>query len=99
MSTPRTRSEAEPLTVEQAAAGFAAAGSEARLAVLSALVRAGPQGLSVGEILSQSRGNIQIRIPQRLRSLVNAGHLGRKTGQGFYFYAKGKPIKDKPPKH
>lgn len=38
------------LAIEQAAQGFAAVGSEPRLEVLLALVRAGPEGLTVGEI-------------------------------------------------
>ena len=38
------------LSVEEAAQGFAAAGSESRLEVLLILVRAGPDGLTVGEI-------------------------------------------------
>lgn len=38
------------LALEEAAQGFAAAGSEPRLDVLLSLVRAGPGGLSVGEI-------------------------------------------------
>ena len=35
---------------EQAARAFSALGSEARLQVLRTLVRAGPEGLSVGQI-------------------------------------------------
>ena len=38
------------LSLEQAARGFSAAGSEPRLDVLLALVRAGEAGLSVGQI-------------------------------------------------
>ena len=38
------------IAIEEAAQGFAAAGSEPRLAVLLALVRAGEGGLTVGEI-------------------------------------------------
>ena len=38
------------LAVEEAAQGFAAVGSEPRLMVLRMLVRAGTEGLSVGEI-------------------------------------------------
>lgn len=40
---------------EIAASRFAALGSEQRLAVLDALVRAGPEGLSIGEIGARSR--------------------------------------------
>ena len=39
-----------PLPLEQAAATFAALGSEQRLTVLRSLVRAGPEGLSIGEL-------------------------------------------------
>ncbi|MDJ0958990.1 MAG: metalloregulator ArsR/SmtB family transcription factor [Arenicellales bacterium] len=38
------------MAIEEAAQGFAAVGSEPRLEVLLALVRAGPDGLTVGEI-------------------------------------------------
>lgn len=38
------------LAVERAALTFAALGSEQRLAVLRALVRAGPEGLSIGRL-------------------------------------------------
>jgi ArsR family transcriptional regulator len=38
------------LALEEAAQGFAAVGSEPRLEVLVTLVRAGPDGLTVGEI-------------------------------------------------
>lgn len=41
---------APALAVEEAAQGFAAVGSEPRLMVLRVLVRAGTEGLTVGEI-------------------------------------------------
>ena len=40
----------EQLDIEEAAQGFAAIGSEARLQVLQTLVRAGQSGLAVGSI-------------------------------------------------
>ncbi|MCI2400802.1 metalloregulator ArsR/SmtB family transcription factor [Aliiroseovarius subalbicans] len=41
---------ADPLSPEVAASTFAALGSEQRLDVLRTLVRAGPEGLSIGEL-------------------------------------------------
>jgi 3-hydroxyacyl-CoA dehydrogenase/enoyl-CoA hydratase/3-hydroxybutyryl-CoA epimerase len=34
--------------------------------------------------------------PRKLMELVNAGHLGKKTGQGFYTWADGKAVKQAP---
>lgn len=34
-------------------------------------------------------------VPDKLREYVDAGHLGKKTGQGFYTWKKGKPEKPK----
>jgi len=45
--------------------------------------------LSVGDILA---GSLGIEVPQRLRDMVGAGHLGRKSGQGFYRFDKGKKV-------
>jgi 3-hydroxyacyl-CoA dehydrogenase/enoyl-CoA hydratase/3-hydroxybutyryl-CoA epimerase len=44
--------------------------------------------LSVAEILSEK---LNVEVPDRLRELVNAGHLGKKSGKGFYSYKNGKP--------
>ncbi len=48
--------------------------------------------LSVAEVLA---GSLDVEIPDRLRSLVAGGHLGSKSGQGFYVHGgkgKAKPV-------
>jgi len=46
--------------------------------------------LHVAEILSQALGG---DVPDKLRNMVANGKLGRKSGEGFYKYQKGKPVK------
>ena len=42
--------------------------------------------LSVATILSR---HYPVEVPEKLRQLVAAGHLGKKSGQGFYDYRHG----------
>ncbi len=44
----------------------------------------------VGENLTKSFGGA---LPELLKRKVNDGHLGKKTGQGFYTWEKGRPKK------
>jgi DNA-binding transcriptional ArsR family regulator len=60
------------LNANAAAQGFAAAGSEARLQVLGVLVRAGHEGLQIGEIQSRL-GMAASTLAHHLRVLVTAG--------------------------
>lgn len=46
--------------------------------------------LSVAEILSNK---LNVEVPDRLREMVKAGDLGKKSGKGFYIYKNGKPEK------
>jgi DNA-binding transcriptional ArsR family regulator len=68
------------LTVEDAASTFAALGSEQRLAVLNTLVRAGPEGLSIGALGGRS-GITGSTLTHHVRILAQAG-LVEQTRQG-----------------
>ncbi|MEM7519765.1 MAG: winged helix-turn-helix domain-containing protein [Pseudomonadota bacterium] len=75
----KNESHPTPL-LTQAAAAFAALGSEQRLLVLRALVRAGPSGLSIGA-LGERTGVTGSTLTHHLKLLTAAGLL-RQTRQG-----------------
>lgn len=67
-----------PLTL--AAASFAALGSEQRLMVLRSLVRAGPEGLSIGEL--GTRTNVTGSTLTHHLKLLSAAGLVKQQRQG-----------------
>lgn len=68
------------MSVEQAASRFAALGSEQRLGVLNTLVRAGPEGLPIGE-LGRRSGVTGSTLTHHVKILAQAG-LVRQVKQG-----------------
>jgi DNA-binding transcriptional ArsR family regulator len=72
--------DAPDLTPEVAASAFAALGSEQRLAVLRILVRAGPEGVSIGE-LGRRCGISGSTLTHHMKILTQAG-LARQEKAG-----------------
>lgn len=72
MTTDLSLRAALPLDPEEAAAAFSALGSEARLDVIRHLVRAGPDGMIVGD-LKEATGAAGSTLSHHLRFLTQAG--------------------------
>jgi 3-hydroxyacyl-CoA dehydrogenase / enoyl-CoA hydratase / 3-hydroxybutyryl-CoA epimerase len=53
-------------------------------------------GLDICAAAGKSLAGADATPPRRLEALLTAGKLGKKTGEGFYRWEKGKPVKDKP---
>ena len=75
------------ISLAEAARGFAAVGSEPRLAVLRTLVRAGDEGLSVGEI-QERVGQPASTLAHHLRTLAAGGLITQdKRGRAVISHA------------
>ena len=88
------RSRRATLTSVEVAQGFSAIGSEPRLEVLLALVRAGPAGLNVGDI--QKRIGIPAStLTHHLRFLAAAGLIEQaKVGRSIRNFAAFERIEE-----
>jgi 3-hydroxybutyryl-CoA dehydrogenase len=47
---------------------------------------------SIADVMVDAYGDQRFSQPDTLRSLVGAGHYGRKSGRGFYDYSGEKPV-------
>lgn len=80
MTTHSPPPAASGVPLEIAAATFAALGSEQRLSVLRSLVRAGPEGLSIGE-LGERCGVTGSTLTHHVKTLTQVG-LVKQTRKG-----------------
>ena len=51
---------------------------------------------SIADVMADSYGEDRFAQPDSLRTLVEAGHYGRKSGRGFYDYSGEKPVAVEP---
>ncbi|WP_226552371.1 ArsR/SmtB family transcription factor [Celeribacter naphthalenivorans] len=72
MSTPRPNTQFDDLSLAEAASMFSALGSEQRLMVLRTLLRAGPKGLSIGE-LGNRTGITGATLTHHMKTLAAVG--------------------------
>jgi len=49
--------------------------------------------LAAGKALARKSASGATEVPKALRRKVDAGQLGKKTGEGLYRWEKGKPVK------
>ncbi|KAA0909857.1 ArsR/SmtB family transcription factor [Aquicoccus porphyridii] len=70
-------SDTDDLDLVQAASTFAALGSEQRLGVLRTLVRAGPEGLTIGT-LGERSGVTGSTLTHHMKTLAQAGLVTQK---------------------
>ncbi len=82
----------DSLSVEEAASTFAALGSEQRLLVLRSLVRAGPEGLNIGE-LGKRCGVTGSTLTHHMKILTQAGLVTQKK-QGRSIICAGASYRD-----